>query len=336
MRRILIVNVNWLGDTLFVTPFIRAVRENYKDAYIAVLTHPRCCAILEGNPHIDETILYDEKKEHKSIFRKFSIIAHLRSKKFDAAFILRESLSRTMILFLSGIPQRIGYETKRANFLLTRKIKLRKRPMHKVEHFLNIAKAMGIEVRSRDYEFTISRDDMQRAQKLLEEHGVKGEKFIAFNPGGNWDLKRWPYENFAHLGDEIQKRFHVKVVLTGAEKDVGLTQKISELMGHKPIIVCGKTDLKTLGALFHIAACVVSNDSGPMHIAVAARTKVIALFGPTSPALTGPYGSGVYKVLHKDIGCKIPCYKLECSDNRCMKAIKVEEVVEAIDGIMKQ
>ena len=109
-----------------------------------------------------------------------------------------------------------------------------------------------------------------------------------------------------------------------------LAKDISGLMKHKPFILCGKTGLKTLGAIFKKATCVISNDSGPMHIAAAARAGVIAVFGPTSPELTGPYGDGRYIVLHKDIGCKIPCYDTKCEDNRCMKAVTVEDVMEAV------
>ena len=125
------------------------------------------------------------------------------------------------------------------------------------------------------------------------------------------------------------------VVLTGAEKDIVLAEKITGLMRHKPVVLCGKTDLKTLGAIFKKAMCVISNDSGPMHIAVAVRTNVIAIFGPTSPELTGPYGDGKYVVLRKDTGCKVPCYDLKCKDNRCMKAVTVEDVLGALDGIIK-
>jgi len=117
--------------------------------------------------------------------------------------------------------------------------------------------------------------------------------------------------------------------LTGAEKDVELCEKISSLMQHKPILLCGKIGLKVLGAVFKKAKWVVSNDSGPMHIAVAIQAPLIVLFGPTSPLVTGPYGTGVYRILQKDVNCEIPCYNLSCADNRCMKAITVEDVLDA-------
>ncbi|MFH1782213.1 MAG: lipopolysaccharide heptosyltransferase II [Candidatus Omnitrophota bacterium] len=328
MKRILIVNVNWLGDTLFVTPFIRALRENYPDGHIAVLTHPRCKDVLENNPHINELIFFNEKRGFFNILSKMSVI---KSKRFDTGFILRPSFSRTLLLYLSGIPERIGYDDKRSSTLLTKKIKADPTPLHKIEYFLGIARGMGIEPRSKDYEFFVTDKDRSGGDKLLISSGVEaGEDFIVINPGGNWDLKRWPKKNFARLGDEIQNRLKIKVILTGAEKDKRLCEDISRIMNTKPVVLCGKTSLKTLGAVFERARCVISNDSGPMHIASAVKTKTIGLFGPTDPSITGPHGNNKDKIIKKDIDCKTPCYKLDCDDNRCMKAITVDDVLEAI------
>ena len=335
MKRILIVNVNWLGDTLFATPFIRAVREKYPGAYIAILTHPRCYKMLEGNPNIDEIIIYDEKKQHRNLLGKFSIASYIRSKKFDAAFILKKSLSRTLLLLFSKIPRRIGYGSKRAGFLLTEKAGIPDKKLHKVEYFLNLAKAAGIETKNKNYEILISDNDTKEGEKILNDAGIKDKGFIALNAGGNWDLKRWPAENFAELGDKIFEKLGSAIILTGAEKDIVLAENIAGLMKHRPLILCGKTTLKTLGAIFKKAICVISNDSGPMHLGVAVGTRVVAIFGPTSPELTGPYGDGRYIVLRKDTGCKIPCYDLKCKDNRCMKAVTAEDVLGALYEIIK-
>ena len=332
MKRILIVNVNWLGDTLFATPFIRAVRENYKDSYIAVLTHPRCVEVLRGNPYIDEFIIYDEKNKHRHFLEKFAVISDLKQKKFDIAFILRKSLTRTMLLFLSRIPERIGYSSKRAGFLLTKKIKpLAGKSLHKVEYFLNLARASGINPSGIEYDFFIPEEDLKKGEELLKQFALEENNFIVMNPGGNWDLKRWPLENFAKLGDRIYDRYKIKVVLTGSEKDIDLCNRIYSLMKNKPVLLCGKTTLKTLGVVFKRSRQVISNDSGPMHIATAVKANIIALFGPTDSSITGPYGrNGNYQALHKNINCAVPCYKLSCKNNLCMKAISVADVMELL------
>ncbi len=327
MKRILIVNVNWLGDTLFVTPFIRAIRDSYPDSYIAILTHPRCEDILERNSSINEIILFNEK----DIFSLFAVLLKLRSKKFDTAFILKPSFSRAMLLYLSNIRDRIGFYDKKSAYLLTKKVKVPTQDLHKVDMFLELGKAVGIMPRTKDYEFFIKDEDKKEIDKILFASGInKDEEFVVMNPGGNWGPKRWPKENFARLGDEIQNKLKVKAILTGAKKDIELCNEIADKMAKKPILLCGKTSLRALAALFEKARLVISNDSGPMHLAVAVKARTLALFGPTDPAITGPYGGSIFKVLKKDIGCKVPCYETTCKDNLCMKAISVEEVFKEI------
>jgi len=327
---ILIVNVNWLGDTIFAGPLIKAIRQHYPDSYLAIFTHPRCREVLEGNPYIDEIIIYD-KNRHRGLIGKFSLISQLRAKRFDMVFMLRRSLSRAMLLFFSKIPERIGYDNKKSGFLLTKKIAPPGKDIHRVEYFLGLARGIGIEPEDTRYQFFLTDRDRDEARSLLKKEGIENdEEFIVLNPGGNWELKRWSEENFALLIDEISSAFKIKVVLTGSERDIELCRRIGNLSSHKPILLCGKTSLKVLAGVFEKARKVVSNDSGPMHIAAGVGAEVVALFGPTSPEITGPYGKGKATILRKDVGCKIPCYNLRCKDNRCMKAIKVKDVFKVL------
>ena len=331
MKRILIVNVNWRGDVLFSTPFIRAIREKFPDSFIASLLLPRCAPILENNPNLNEIIIFDEKGKHKGLLGKLRLIRLLRSKEFDTAYLLHRSFTRTLICYLAGIPQRIGYYTRKRAALLTKSIPQPIEQLHKVEYFLNIARAQGVEAENKDYEFFPSRQDQAYIEKLFQENGLKDDDFLAvINPGGNWDLKRWPKENFACVADRLIKEYRAKVIVTGAKEDVALAHDIAALMERRPIIFCGKTTLGQLAALMGKVSLVISNDSGPMHIALSQKVPVICLFGPTSPRITGPYGKGNYTVIQKDLSCQTPCYQLDCSDNRCMKAITVENVFEAV------
>ena len=327
MKRILIINVNWLGDVLFSTPFIRAIRKRFPQSYIACMVVPRCRSMLELNPNLNEIIIYDEEGRHKGILGKTKLIMFLRSKRFDAAFILHRSFTRALIVFLSGIKKRIGYRTKRRTLLLTDPVELPRIGTHKVDYFLNIAGRFGADTDTKDYEFFVSDLDRKYTENLLSKEGIgKKDKLVVINPGGNWDLKRWPKENFAKLSDSLIKKLEVKVAISGAEKDRGLGKEIASIMKEKAAVLCGRTSLKELGALLERADLVISNDSGPMHIAVSMKTPVVSLFGPTSSEFTGPYGRGNYTVLCRSVGCKVPCYQLDCTDNRCMKAITPEEV----------
>ena len=337
-NRILIVNVNWIGDVIFSTPFIKAVRLANPDSYIACLLHPRCIDILKDNPRIDEIILYDEEGIHKSLLGKFKLISYLRKKRFDTAFILHRSFTKALITFLAGVRKRIGYPTKHRGSLLTKALEIPDEETHKVEYFLNLARVSGIDTRDITYEFFIKDSDRQKTAQFLKENGVfNNDLLIVLCPGGNWDQKRWQKENFAKLGDIFIEKLGAKVIISGAKKDIPLAEEIQKMMKLRPIISCGRTTLKELGALLERANLVVANDTGPMHIAVAMKTNVVALFGPTSPRLTGPYGLGSYHVIWKNEGCDVPCYDVTCTDNRCMSAITVEDVFkEAKDMLIKQ
>lgn len=339
-KKILIVNVNWIGDVIFSTPFIKAIRDAYPDGYIACLLHPRCSEILEGNPRIDEIIIYDEGRQHKGIIGKLSLVLRLRRIRFDTAFVLHRSFTKALLTALAGIKERIGYPTKKRGLLLTRAIELPDEEVHKVEYFLGLARDYGIEPGEISYEFFVYDTNRETIRKFLKARGVKEEdRLIVLCPGGNWDPKRWPKESFAKLADMLIERLNAKVVLSGAKKDSGLVEEIRGMMKNIPIISCGMTTIKELGALLERADLVIANDSGPMHLAVAMKSNVIALFGPTSPGLTGPYGKGSYRVIWKTKvleGCEAPCYDVTCADNRCMKLIAVEEVFKESEEMLTQ
>lgn len=331
MRRILIVNVNWLGDVLLSTPFIRAIRKKYPDAFIGCMVVPRCREILEGNPHIDELIEYDESKGHKGIFGKIQFISKIKSFHFDEAYLLHRSLTRTIIVSLAGIKKRIGYTTRKRKLFLSHKVPFLPLFTHKVEYFLNIARNIGADIEETHYDFHILDKDRIFIRNFLATSGLSQEdSFAVIHPGGNWLPKRWPAENFASLSDEIFKIFNIRVVISGGSDDVDLSRFIAKRMTTTPIIAAGILSLKQLGSLLENSKFIVTNDSGPMHIALAVRIPVVALFGPTSARITGPYGPGKYKIVRKSIECSIPCYNLICQDNRCMKQIEVEDVITAI------
>ena len=331
-KRLLVVNVNWVGDILFSTPFLQALRENFPDSFIACLVVPRCREVLEGNPHLNELVVYDEKGAHRSPLGKLRLIRFLRRQKYDRVYLLHRSFTRRFLVFLAGVPERVGYAIKWNGFLLTEKIPPPSIPLHKVDYFLGLLppEERG---RHRDYTLTVEEKIGARAEKLLEQKGIKpGEHFIVFCPAGNWDQKRWPAERFSALGDELIRRYHQKIVITGEARDLPLGEKIAGGMREKPVLLCGDTSLKELAAVLKRASLVVSNDTGAMHVAQSQGTKVVALFGPTSPDLTGPSGRHPKVILHKEVGCNDdpPCYYVNCPDTICMKAIQVEDVLDAI------
>jgi lipopolysaccharide heptosyltransferase II len=329
-KRILIFNVNWLGDVLFSTASIRNVRRNYPDSFIACVIPSRCYPILKGNPYLDEIIIFDEKDRHQRILDKLGFISLLRSRKFDTVFLLHRSFSRALICRLAGIGQRIGYYTKKRAFLLTTNIPMPSPDsLHRIDFYLNVIEKSGLRVEDRYLDFSFSPEEEKYVDDFLARNGVlKGDFLAALNPGGNWMPKRWPKEYWAGLADELSGDLKAKVLITGSISDLPLANQIKDRMKEKPLLACGVFNIKHLAALARRADLFVTADTGPLHIAnaVGAR-KIIAIFGPTAKEITGPYPDTNAVVLQKDVGCRIPCYKVNCRDNRCMKAVSVADVM---------
>ncbi|MBF0485681.1 MAG: lipopolysaccharide heptosyltransferase II [Candidatus Omnitrophica bacterium] len=336
MKNILVISVNWLGDAVFSTPVFRALKENFPQAKISVLCVPRVKDVMALNPHVDEVIVYDEDGFDRPLLNKMALAGKLRSRGFDAVFILRRSLSRTFLCYLAGIPVRVGFAGKGWQGLLTHVVHdTGVNAIHRSDVYLRVVESFGVKVTDRR-SFLEARPDIVSGwrARLLAMGVSPGDRLIAVNTGGNWNLKQWPVECFAELVREIENRKIGKVVLPGAEKDVERVKKIAALSKVNPIITAGDTGISCLSGLLKCCDLLVTADTGPLHLANALGVGVVALFGPTRPEITGPRGQGACKVIFKDVGCnRAPCYYLECSDNKCMKAIKVGDVLQAIAEI---
>ncbi len=330
LKRILIFNVNWLGDVLFSTAVIRNIRRNYPDSFIACVIPGRCEQVLKGNPHLNELIIFDEKTIHKGFFQKINFVKLLQARNFDAVFLLHRSFSRGLLCRLAGIKERIGYQTKKRAFLLTKNIpQLKKDSCHRIDYYLNIIEQAGLKIEDRFLEVFFSNEDSGFVDGFLNRNLVQRPDFlVVLNPGANWLLKRWPKGNWALLGDRLIRERKAKVIITGGANDLALVKEIKEEMKERPVLACGILNIKHLAALSKRLDLFITADTGPLHIVNAAGAKkIIALFGPTAPEITGPYPVTNAVILQKDVGCPIPCYKAGCKDNRCMKAITVGEVL---------
>jgi len=332
VRNILVVSANWIGDCIFSAPVFAALKEYFPQARIVCMGVARVREVLESIPFIDEVMVYDEEGAHRSFWAKWKFARSLGSRKFDLAFLLRPSYSRALLLAAAAIPVRIGYAKKGKGRFLTRIVSEQEGLLHRSDHYLRILEEAGIPVNRRQCVLRVGENESERVKVLLREKGIEPkENFIVLNPGGNWDLKRWPLERYIKLAQALLQQ-NRKVVLTGAEKDTGLAGRIHQEAQHEHLIdLSGKTSLKELMALLQKAKLVVSGDSGPLHMASSVGTPVVALFGPTRAEVTAPRGKGKSRLLQKEIGCNLlPCYFLDCPNNQCMQAITLEDVLHEI------
>jgi len=323
---------------LFSTAVIRNIRRNFPDSFIASIVPSRCYPVLKGNPHLDEVIIFDEKDRHRGILAQLNFIKLLKTRRFDTVFLLHRSFTRALICRLAGIPERYGYHTKKRGFLLSKKIIPPKRDaLHRIDYYLNLIEKSGLKVEDRYAEFFISDDDIKFVDSVLTKNSIKNDDFVVvINPGGNWLPKRWPREYWAELADRLIVEFKAKVIITGSHNDLSLAMCIMEGMKEKPMIACGVFNIKHFGALARRVGVFITADTGPLHVANAVGAKrIIAIFGPTSLEITGPYPMKNVTILQTNIGCKIPCYEVHCKDNRCMKAVTPAEVIEEIKSFRK-
>jgi len=332
MKRILITRTDRIGDVILSLPAVKAARKAFPGAHIAVIVQPRIPDILKGNPDIDEVIVYDKNEAHKGIAKNFGFIRQLKAKRFDMALILHSTKRINLICFLAGIPKRIGYARGKADFLLTDRMEYTKKAgeKHEAEYSLDVLRHLGIEPEFSNPVIYVQAEDEKKAGEILRGLGVKqGERFAILHPGASCKSKMWSPENFAKIGDALIESLKIKVMINLAPDQAVLGEKVIGIMGNKPIFFCDPTSLGELAALFKKSSLVISNDSGPVHIAAAVGTPVISIFGRNqkglSPARWRPLGDKAIAI-HKDVGC-IDCLAHDCRKGfLCLKAISAEEV----------
>ena len=328
----ILVNVNWLGDVIFSTPVFKALRRQFPEAKICCLAVPRVVPILKRCSYIDDVIVYDEKGAHRWLWNKIMLIHQLHSYHFDIAFLLHRSWTRAFMVYLAGIRQRVGYDLKDLGRLLTHKVMLPEKNIHRSDYYLKVIESYGVRVDDRTTELSVSADILRQVESFLALKGISKDDFVVVvNAGGNWPLKRWPKENFALLIERIIREIKVKVIIPGSSNDEKLADEIKRLSHVDPLVMAGKTSLLQIMALMKRADLVVSSDSGPLHIASSVGTPVVAVFGPTRPEITGPRGTARAVILQKELECnRDACYHLACQDNKCMKAVTVDEVFKEV------
>ena len=264
----------------------------------------------------------------------------LRRYHFETAVILRRSLSRTAALCLAGIPQRIGFANSKSGWLLTDAVPLSSTPQHKAFSYLallNGVQSSGTVEETERCEYVVTDDERHTARQWLEAQGIiPSRPLVILHPGANWPHKRWAPASFAAVGDQLAQIHAAQVVITGGPDDVALADSVRQQMRHPAIVLAGRTTFRQLAACLSYAQLVISNDTGVLHLAAAIGRPVVALYGPTSPMLTGPLGDPrKTAVLHHPECCPcVPCLEPEQPPHPGMRSITVEEVVAASSQLL--
>ncbi len=339
-KRILIVRTDRIGDVLLSTPVIKALRDKYPNAYIAMMVSPYARDIVDGNPYLDEVVIYDKEGKHKSWIRSIKFAMRLKKKRFNLALILHPTNRVHLITFFARIPRRIGYDRK-MGFLLTDRIKHTKQfgEKHELEYNLDLVRYIGIEPKDKELFMPIKPEAERWTEEVLRQEGIKEiDKLLAIHPGASCPSKIWPKERFAELCDKLVDKYGFKVFIVAGPKDIGLAQSVIKYMHHPAINLAGRTSVSQLTSILKRCHLFISNDSGPVHIASSIGTPVIVIFGRSQkglgPKRWGPVGKKD-RFLHKEVGC-IECLAHNCQKGfACIKAIKVNDVLEIADSILR-
>ncbi|MCJ7508921.1 MAG: lipopolysaccharide heptosyltransferase II [candidate division Zixibacteria bacterium] len=333
-QKILIIQTAFLGDVILTTPLVKAVRELYPQAFISILLIPQTAEVFESNPRINQIILYDKKGKQKGVKDFFKLVKFIQKEKFDLALLPHRSFRSALLAYLSAIPQRIGFYTSPGSFLYTSEVTYRSN-LHEIERVLSLLSPLGHDVHNIKPELFPKDEDLIWADKFLNECGIdKSKKIVGIAPSSVWATKRWMPEGYAYVGDRLISESNIEVLLLGSRADENLLLKISSLMNKKPVIPIGKLTLLKSAALIFRCSAVLSNDSAPVHMAVASGKPVVAIFGSTLPEFGFyPYGEG-HTIIQKELYCR-PCGihgRKSCPEIhfRCMREISPDEVVQAV------
>jgi heptosyltransferase-2 len=327
VAKILIRGPNWVGDAVLAIPALKALRRYFSHTEITLLVRPWVAGLFRSAAFIDR-LWVEQKPSGLADWKR--ITRNIRAGGFDLALLLPNSFESALMMFLARVPQRIGYATDGRGWMLTRAVSPSRAPIHQVRYYLELVEALSCRQDAPAIEIQATEDARTGARKLLSAEGVPaGGPFLVLNPGAAYgSAKRWPADRFAQAADVLAHELNVHVVVVGSEAERGVAEEIRVLMKAPAAILSGKTSLDTLIGVLAESSLMITNDSGPMHIAAALGVPIVAVFGSTDERVTGPYGPRTRIVKHP-VECS-PCLLRECPiDHRCMNRITVDDVCRA-------
>ncbi|PID73278.1 MAG: lipopolysaccharide heptosyltransferase I [Desulfobacterales bacterium] len=337
-----------IGDVIHTLPALCALRRQYPEARITWLVEEAASGIIAGHPAIDR-ILVSRRKSWISALRKgpdrtaalreaAAFTDELRSEAYDLVLDFQQLFKSAVMVALSRGRIKAGFDRGLAHMEEShRALNVRVRPpsmeIHALDRYLDLVRAMGVPVSGVEYGLPESPDARQTAADQLRAGGWNGHPLIALNPVAMWETKCWSDEGFARVADALHRRFGVQTVWTGGPADRDRVEAICGRMREPSINLAGRTTLSELAALYRACRCLVTTDTGPMHLAAAVGTPVAAVFGPTAPWRTGPYGPGHW-IVRGTAPCS-PCFKRKCrhKDHPCMRSITPDAVLSAVARI---
>jgi heptosyltransferase-2 len=334
-KKIMVRATNWIGDAVMSLPALEALRARFPDSEIVLVSKPWVSEIYLNHPAISRQIVYDAAGEHRGARGFWRLVRKLRAERFDAAILLQNAFQAAWMAWCAGIPVRIGYVRDGRSSLLSEAVEVPPPAAygHQVYYYLQLLFRAGIIERpetQHEVRLHLAESEQRWAAKQLQTVGLSGRRFlVGLSPGASFGgAKRWLPDRYANLADRLIDALGADVLIFGSPAERALAEAVARAMNHTPVLVAGETTLREFMALLAKCHLVITNDSGPMHVAAALGLPLVAIFGSTNERATGPVSLRA-RIIKHPVECS-PCGLRECPiDFRCMNGISVDEVYTA-------
>ncbi len=327
--KILVWQTAFLGDLILSTHLFASIKALYPESQLHVIAKPFGKDVLRNNPYVDKLIVFDKNKQST-----LSLIKQLRAEKYDIAVSPHRSHRASYSLFLSKIPIRIGFDKAGFSFLYTKKAQHKFDGTHEIDRNLQLLKFLDKYDKKKLIKYPqLFLDEME--DQFYKKYGLESRRYVAVAPGSKWKTKRWTKEGFAQLIDKLSKT--EEVVIIGSNEDADFTKEILKLSKSNPLNLVGKTNLRESFSIIKHAKALISNDSAPVHMAVAFNTPVVDIYGPTVTDFGFyPYRNGI--VVEVPLECR-PCglhghNQCPIKTHQCMKDITADMVLQAYEKLV--
>ncbi|KPK39194.1 MAG: hypothetical protein AMJ78_08875 [Omnitrophica WOR_2 bacterium SM23_29] len=303
-KNILLIRTDRIGELLLTTPAMRAMRGAFPKAKIAVIVNPFSADVVEGSPYVGSIIKFDVEGIKRNFIKRFIFFKAIKQSGFDLVVIFNPNKFFNILTFLAGIPVRVGYDRK-WGFLLSHKMKDRKYlcEKHEVEYDLDLVGLIGVDTDNKLPYFPLSDKAEEVTKGIFEDNSLAADDLlVAVHPAASNPDKMWPLDRFAQVSDKLIDEFGAKIIFIGGREEANITEAVKSKMKNNVLDLTGALSIKELGSILKRCKLLISNDSGPVHIAAAVGTPTIVLFGEDRPGGSskrwGPYGKG-HRIISK-------------------------------------
>ena len=338
--KILIIKLSAIGDVVHMLPVLESIHRCYPDASIDWVVERTAANLIEPHPLLRRVIVSDRKRWQKTLFSLttflktakeiISFVRTIRSEKYDIILDMQGLMKSGVITGLARGGRKLGLGESRegASFFLTEKPAPVNFNDHAIDRYMSIFKLLKSSPASYEGKIPVTEKDQNHILKMFADLNLGSRPIVGIHPMAKWHSKLWYPERFVIIADRLISEFNCDVIFTGDKEDQPYIDEIINKMTCQATNIAGLTSLRELAFLYTKINMLVTTDTGSMHIAAAMKCSVIALFGPTAPWRTGPYGEG-HISLRSEIGCS-PCYKRNCNKMHCMEDITTEKVINAV------